>query len=247
MDQGHSIIWGQLLQLRNSVDDLKQRHPNLADRFTVLSKKLEGASTRDDLNDHSHPPLSIPSESYHELVHERDQLLQHIRLLDGFDRFLCPRTFSQLQMAARNGPVVCINVSKRRSDALILMPGLDDILHIPLQELTHKTAELLYGQLRGLLRRNGRNISSDGGSELRKAGNDFHLDHYDAESVLERMRSQASTVRDDDRVGIPISHLSTHPSSDPETAFRSILAHLWRTVTKPILDGLAFSVRSYKT
>jgi hypothetical protein len=153
-------------------------------------------------------------------------------------------------MAARNGPVACINVSRRRSDALILMPGLDDILHIPLEEFTHKTAELLYGQLRGLLRRNGRNISSDVGSEPNEAPDDIHLNDYDAESVLERLRSQASTVRDDDRLGIPISDLSENafePSitSDPETAFRRILAYLWRTVTKPILDGLAFTVGSF--
>jgi hypothetical protein len=150
-------------------------------------------------------------------------------------------------MAARNGPVVCINVSERRSDALILRPGLNDILHIPLEEFTNKTAELLYGQLRGLVRRTGRNISSDVGSRPRKARNDIHLNDYDAESVLERLRSQASTVRDDDRLGIPIDHPSSDPSSDPETAFRRILAHLWRAVTKPILDGLAFSVISFKT
>jgi hypothetical protein len=74
MDQGHSVIWGQILQLRNPVDDLKQHHPDLADRFTVLSKKLEGASDRDNeattLNDLPDPPLSISSENYHELVHE---------------------------------------------------------------------------------------------------------------------------------------------------------------------------------
>jgi hypothetical protein len=45
MEKGHSVIWGQLLQFRNPVDDLKQC---LADGFTVLSKRLEGASDRDN-------------------------------------------------------------------------------------------------------------------------------------------------------------------------------------------------------
>jgi hypothetical protein len=145
-------------------------------------------------------------------------------------------------MAARNGPVICINVSKRRSDALILMPGLNDILHVPLERFSRKTAEELYGHLRSLLGRNGRNISNDVGSEPRKARNDTHLNDMGAESVLEHLLSQASTVRDDDR-GIEFNH----PSSDPETIFQRILAHLWRTVTKPILDGLAFSVRPFIT
>jgi hypothetical protein len=239
MDQGHSVIWGQLLQLRTPVDDLKQRHPDVADRFTVLSKKLEGASTRDNFEATTFNDLP---ENYHGLVDERVQLLQHIRGLDGFDRFLLPRTFSQLQMAARNGPVVSINVSKRRSDALILMPGLNDILHVPLEGFSRKTAEELYGHLRRLLGRNGRNISNDVGSELRMARNDTHLNDPGAESVLERLLSQASTVGDDNR-GIEFNH----PSSDPETIFQRILAHLWRTVTKPILDGLGFSVRPFKT
>jgi len=246
MDQGHSVVWGQLLQLRTPVDDLKQRHPDIADRFTILSKKLEGASARDNFeatyNNLPHRPVSISSENYHELVHERDQLLQHIRGLDGFGQFLLPRTFSQLQMAACNGPVVCINVSNGRSDALILMNGLNDILHVPLAEFTHKTAEVLYGDLRRLLGSNspGRNISDDVGSDC-KARNDIHLNDFSAESVLECLLSQASTVRDNDRGIRPIRF--NHPSSDPETAFQRILAHLWHTVTKPILDGLAFSVR----
>jgi cell division protein FtsB len=125
MDQGHSIIWGQLLQLRTPVDDLRRCHPHIADRFTVLSKKLEGAGIGDNFkaasNDLLHQPVSSTSENYHKLADERDRLAQHIRGLDGFDQFLLPRTFSQLQMAARNGPVISINVSKHRCDALILM------------------------------------------------------------------------------------------------------------------------------
>jgi hypothetical protein len=35
MDQGHSIIWGQLLQLHTPVDDLRQCHPDIAVRLST--------------------------------------------------------------------------------------------------------------------------------------------------------------------------------------------------------------------
>jgi hypothetical protein len=242
MDQGHSIIWGQLLQLRTPVDDLRRCHPDIADRFTMLSKKLEGASAGDNFkaasNDLLHRPVSSTSESYHKLADERDKLVQHIRGLDGFDRFLLPRTFSQLQMAARNGPVISINVSKLHCDALILMPDLDDILHIPLEKFTHRGAEVLYRCLRLLLGRKGCNMSH--GSRPRKAQNDIHISDSATEAAFEHICSKISTLHDEDRgtfVGA---------SGDPETEFQNILAHLWHTVVKPILSGLAMSVCCFR-
>jgi hypothetical protein len=241
MDQGHSIIWGQLLQLRTPVDDLRQCHPDIADRFTMLSKKLEGAGTGDNFqaasNDLLHRPVSSTSENYHELADERDKLVQHIRGLDGFDRFLLPRTFSQLQMAAHNGPVISINVSKLRCDALILVPNLGDILHVPLEKFTHRAAEALYRRLRLLLRRKGRNILHDG-SQPRTAQN---ISDSGAEAVFERIRFKTSTLHDEDRGTKLVS-----TSGDPETEFQNILAHLWHTVVKPILNGLAIFVRCFR-
>src|ERR1700761_6810887 len=47
LDQGHSVIWGQLLQLRTRDNALKDRHPDLAEKLTVLSKQLERISTQE--------------------------------------------------------------------------------------------------------------------------------------------------------------------------------------------------------
>ena len=55
----------------------------------MLSKKLEGAGTGDNVeaasNDILHQPVSSTSENYHKLADEWDKLVQHIRGLDGFD------------------------------------------------------------------------------------------------------------------------------------------------------------------
>jgi hypothetical protein len=153
---GHSLIWNQILQLHTPVDDLRQQHPDIADKFTILSKKLEGAGSGSGLDVGSYPhqqSVVTSSENFHALADERAKLVDHIRGLDGFDQFLLPSTFSQLQLAACNGPVICINVSQLHCDALILLPGVDDILHVPLKKFTYKASEALYQWLKVLLGR----------------------------------------------------------------------------------------------
>jgi hypothetical protein len=242
MDQGHFIIWEQLLQLHTPVDDLRQCHPDIADRFTMLSKELEGAGTGDNFKAASynllHQPVLSTSEKYHALADERDKLVQHIRGLDGFNQFLLPQTFSQLQMAACNGPVISNNVSKLRCDTLILMPDLDNILHIRLEKFTHQVAEALYRCLRLLLGGKGRNIIHDG-SQWGKAQNDIHISDSGAEAAFERIHPKIYTLCDED-CGTFVG-----ASGDSETKFQNILAHLWHTIVKPILNGLAISVRCF--
>ncbi|KAJ7911295.1 CHAT domain-containing protein [Mycena leptocephala] len=46
LDQGRSVIWAQLLDLRTPVDELRENHPNLADQLVYLSTLLETAGTR---------------------------------------------------------------------------------------------------------------------------------------------------------------------------------------------------------
>jgi tetratricopeptide (TPR) repeat protein len=240
MEQGHSVIWGQFVQLRTPTDTLRQHHPNLADRFTLLSKKLEGASTSDYYEGASNAPqhqtVSTISQNYHELAEERDRLLQHIRGLDGFHQFLLPHTFSQLKMAACNGPVISINVSKLRCNALILMPGLDNILHIPLENFTHKAAEVHYQCLRHLLGKDGRNILHSGGP--RNAHSDVHVNNSGAEAVFEHILSRASSAVCDGDRGFKFASTPNNPEMD----LQNTLAYLWDTVAKPILDRLPLCV-----
>ena len=120
------------------------------------------------------------------------------------------------------------------------MPELDDIIHIPLEYFTHEAAEALHRLLRHLLRSKGRNILHDVDLETR-APDDFFNDSL-AEAAFELILSQTSPLRDENRA---MRRVSRFQSS--ETAFQTILAHIWHTVVRPILDGLAFSVRRFKS
>jgi hypothetical protein len=118
------------------------------------------------------------------------------------------------------------------------MPEVDDILHIPLERFTHEAAEALYQLLGSLLGSQDRDILHDVNLET-SAPDDF-FDNSLADTAFELILSQVTPLRDDNRAGGFL-----RPFRDPETTFQAILAHLWYTVVRPILNGLAFSVRSF--
>ncbi|KAJ7808974.1 TPR-like protein [Mycena leptocephala] len=158
LERGRSIIWGQLLNLRTPVDDLKKRHPVLAEKFIFLSAQLEGTGIRDGETNATNSSTQAPNEQRsHDQALERNTLLEDIRRLEGFDRFLLPKAMSELSKAAQGGPVVILNLSDDRCDALALSPGAPDVIHILLPEFTPEHAENLSRSLHGLIHNRGRN------------------------------------------------------------------------------------------
>ncbi|KAJ7217603.1 TPR-like protein [Mycena rebaudengoi] len=128
LDQGRSVIWGQLLNLRTPVDELRKSHPSLADRLVSLSTALETAGTRSNVVANAINPQSLESiaEQSHAFALERNDVLQQIRELPGLERFLLSKPFSELLCTAKMEPVAILNTSVYGCDALILMPDLGD-------------------------------------------------------------------------------------------------------------------------
>ncbi|KAF7345663.1 hypothetical protein MVEN_01585900 [Mycena venus] len=156
-EQGRSVIWDQLLNLRTPVDALREIYPDLADKFVSLSMQLEGAGTRAASPQIIHMDLSSETfqstaQQYHESAHERDRLLKEIRRLNGFERFLLPKTMSELSLAAEKGPIILLNTSEFRCDALVLTPGLaEEVLHIPLPNFTFEHGQNLAKSMTALV------------------------------------------------------------------------------------------------
>ncbi|KAF8961525.1 CHAT domain-containing protein [Flammula alnicola] len=144
LEQGRSVIWAQLIELRTPAGDLARAHPKLATNLQRLSERLEATSS----------PTTNP-ERYHDVAHERDQLIESIRSLEGFGNFLRPKKLEQLLPSARGGPIVTINVSQYRCDVLVLMPNCDEVVHIPLEQFSAADASGLLESLRDVLRRRG--------------------------------------------------------------------------------------------
>ncbi|KAF8125428.1 CHAT domain-containing protein [Boletus edulis] len=137
LEQGRSIVWGELLQLRGSYEQLST-HPDHVRTLRELSAALDDAG-------------ATQANRHRALAIERDKLLQEIRRLPGFERFLLPKDFPQLRASAHSGPVVMLNAAERRCDALIVLADVDHVIHVPLPGFDFQWAARLQNTLRALL------------------------------------------------------------------------------------------------
>ncbi|KAF8443876.1 CHAT domain-containing protein [Boletus edulis BED1] len=164
LEQGRSIVWGELLQLRGSYEQLSSAHPDHARRLRELSAALDDAgATREKslstFSESSDDPmhratqiLQQVADAHRTLAIERDKLLEDIRRLPGFNRFLLPKDFSQLRASAHSGPVVMLNAAETRCDALIVLADVDHVIHVPLPNFTFQRSTDLQGILKSFLR-----------------------------------------------------------------------------------------------
>ena len=136
LEQGRGVLLAQAIDARTPHDDLRRQAPELADRLTAVADALEEPLRS------SQAPLTVPAadsqragDRRHAAARERIVLLAEIRARPDFADFLKPPSAAGLLGAARLGPVVTINVNRRRCDALVLSSG--GIRLIPLPDLSH--------------------------------------------------------------------------------------------------------------
>ncbi|KAF8436269.1 CHAT domain-containing protein [Boletus edulis BED1] len=170
LEQGRSIVWGELLQLRSSYEDLSSAHPDHARRLRELSVALENASASREkslalFSGESRPSLQQEADRHRTLAIERDKLLQTIRGLPGFEQFLLRKEFSQLRASVHSGPVVILNAAENRCDALIVVADVDHVIHVPLPNFTFERSTGLQKIMKTFLRharREGKTGTLDG-------------------------------------------------------------------------------------
>ncbi|KAJ7233540.1 CHAT domain-containing protein [Mycena rebaudengoi] len=168
LDQGRSVIWGQLLNLRTPVDELRKSHPGLADRLLSLSTTLETAGSRTNAVNDAVKPQSLDSiaQQSHDVALSRNEVLQQIRELPGFERFLLSKPISELLHAAKMGPVAILNISGYGCDALILRSACaNEVMHVPLSDFTLPEAQALAKLLASIVGPPGRNVRLFGSQE----------------------------------------------------------------------------------
>ncbi|MBB3733285.1 CHAT domain-containing protein [Nonomuraea dietziae] len=105
LEQGRGVLLAQIIDARPRHDALRVAAPALADRLAEIQ---DGLDTVEDL------------DRRHVLAREREETLAAIRALPGLADFLRPPPFADLRAAAAEGPVVVVNVSRYRCDALVV-------------------------------------------------------------------------------------------------------------------------------
>ncbi|CAE7168883.1 unnamed protein product [Rhizoctonia solani] len=130
--------------LRSPLDDLHASHPTLATRLQTIAKQLHATSSTS--RESQALSLSITSEQagqdHRRLAKEYEDLLAKARIQPGFEDFLKPLPANRLTRAASNGPIVVINCHPTRCDALVVLPGQVNIMHIPLPNFNGHKAKV---------------------------------------------------------------------------------------------------------
>ncbi|TFK17060.1 hypothetical protein FA15DRAFT_557312, partial [Coprinopsis marcescibilis] len=170
LEQGRCLVWSQLNHLRTPLGDLRLVNPSLADRYSGISKELEIAGSRTSrltMGPETSTSEGVSAEkealSHVKLAAEWESVLTTIRTtVPGFENFLLPLPCSSLlQNLPDTGPIILINVHEYSCDALAVMAGLDEPLHIPLPCFSFEKAETLRTDLTGLLRSSGMRVRDD--------------------------------------------------------------------------------------
>ncbi|KAJ7743149.1 CHAT domain-containing protein [Mycena metata] len=136
LEQGRAMLWARMRGYRSSLDELHDVDATLAEEFKKVTEQLEALamSVENALDDNKARALDFDRKmKAQRMLQERwDELVHDIRQLDGFEHFLRPVPFKTLRAAADGGPVIMINVSEYRCDALILQQeGSPSVVSLP--------------------------------------------------------------------------------------------------------------------
>ncbi|KAG2354958.1 CHAT domain-containing protein [Suillus spraguei] len=122
LEQGRTIIWTQMTRLRTPIDSLQTG----GDDAVTLMKRFRDISSLLDKSSASHPKgtstVDVEAEAthYRRLVKDWNEVVEEIRKIEGFSRFLLPPLFSDLQDAARDGPIIVLVATKSSCNAIII-------------------------------------------------------------------------------------------------------------------------------
>ena len=135
LEQGRRVVASSFDDVRVTIpQELQKAHPNLVSRYVALREEVSRSDTiyrEDRLDIH-------PGERHEEL----GKAIADIRQQPGFEDFLTIPSEEAMLAAASAGPVVVINLSNLRCDAIIVEP--ERIRALPLPQLRlHDAFEML--------------------------------------------------------------------------------------------------------
>jgi tetratricopeptide (TPR) repeat protein len=153
-EQCRGVLLGQALDLRSDLDELAQRHPGLAAEFSRLRDEMDGRHrlARGAAEPEVTPAPALPLadagqrtraeiDQRRELYDAFDRVIKQIRAEPGFARFLLPPLLSELLPPPGTGPVIVLQASGIRCDAIILRASGAELVPLP-----RLTAQVVHDQ-----------------------------------------------------------------------------------------------------
>lgn len=142
LENGRGVLAASLEEMRTDVLSLQKKYPELAEQFLRLREELELPVTRDtsytDKNRKSSPWQAQASRRY-AAGNEFDELVVKIRKQPEFEDFMIAPTEEEMRAAAKEGPIIAINSSEYRCDAILVEQ--QQIRFLPLPKLNNREIE----------------------------------------------------------------------------------------------------------
>jgi tetratricopeptide (TPR) repeat protein len=133
LERARGVFAGFLIDARSDTSILKEKHPELWSRYTQCQQQI--ATINSDINSNLHevgPRIyTAMNDPRQQLLKTLNSLREEIRQCPGFERFLLSMTETEIRDLARNGPVVCFNVSRISSEAFLIMKTGIQALPLP--------------------------------------------------------------------------------------------------------------------
>lgn len=129
IEEGRALMLSTALNARREFESLRKADPELAAEFTEVRQRVR------DIHRPGTKPTPQDVERFRALADEWKALVERIKGLPDFDRFMVPLPMglSDLKPAAAQGPIVTINVNAQRCDAIVL--GTEGVRIVPLPDL----------------------------------------------------------------------------------------------------------------
>jgi CHAT domain-containing protein len=142
LEQARGILIGQSIEQQQDVAAIRQVDERLADEFLRLSELLAADTEAASEVNADLTTFADPTAARRDLATRWEAVIETIRrTVTGQERFLAPPEIGDLLTVSADGPVVIVNLSRHRCDAVILRDN--DIEIIPLSESAWREGGLL--------------------------------------------------------------------------------------------------------
>ncbi|ENH66620.1 Putative 30S ribosomal protein S17P-like protein [Fusarium oxysporum f. sp. cubense race 1] len=136
LEKGRGMFALSLDEMRADIKSLEEQCPDLASKFITLREQLSSPSTSGRTLDTEDPEWNVDESRRHEAGDEFESLLAEIRQQSGFETFLLPPSESEIKSAADSGPIIIINTSMLRCDAILVESH--QITSVPLADFNRR-------------------------------------------------------------------------------------------------------------
>ncbi|KAG1774737.1 CHAT domain-containing protein [Suillus placidus] len=140
VEHGRGQQWSLASRLRTPLEDLQIPSPKLARKLSELRKSLSDAQSSAVSTDRA--AADRAETQYRRLTEQWEVAVAEIRNLQGFSRFLLPPLYTDLQAAARRGPVIILIASSYLCSAIVV-PTSGEPHHVCFRRITLTHLEML--------------------------------------------------------------------------------------------------------